>query len=269
MRVEGDCGPAMSRLGRLVAARGGAASQGKEAPGRAEWLGECAAWKQSMPFSFSKPTGAHAGKIKTQSVIKALYDHVESGEGIDGRDVFVSTGVGNHQMMACQHYRWSMPRSIVSSGSLGTMGFGLPAAIGVQMGNPDAITFLIDGDGSFNMTLHDLGTMAQHELPIKIVLMNDGKQQMVQVWQKLFFEERVVATDMYAPRHCSFLRVVSRARCFSALTCRPTLALFSRVQSFPPKKGPTLTSSNWLRLTAWKPSRATTKLTCLLPSHAS
>ena len=71
----------------------------------------------------------------------------------------VSTGVGNHQMMSCQFIRWTQPRSIITSGSLGTMGFGLPAAIGAQVAMPDKTVLLIDGDGSFNMTLNDLGTL--------------------------------------------------------------------------------------------------------------
>ena len=77
--------------------------------------------------------------------------------------------VGNHQMMSCQFIRWTTPRSIVTSGSLGTMGFGLPAAIGAQIANPDKIVVLVDGDGSFNMTLNDLGTVKEHQLPIKMV----------------------------------------------------------------------------------------------------
>merc|ERR1711871_1513603 len=81
----------------------------------------------------------------------------------------------------------------------GTMGFGLPAAIGTQLGNPDAAVFLIDGDGSLNMTLNDLGTVEQYGLPVKIVLMNDGEQQMVKVWQQLFFDGRFVATSNCNP----------------------------------------------------------------------
>lgn len=111
----------------------------------------------------------------------------------------VATGVGNHQMMSCQFIRWTTPRSIVTSGSLGTMGFGLPAAIGAQVANPDKTVLLVDGDGSFNMTLNDLGTVKEHQLPIKMAIMNDGKQQMVQVWQTLFFDGRLVATDNVNP----------------------------------------------------------------------
>ena len=101
------------------------------------------------------PSGNQAGKIKTQMAIEAVYEY---GAKNCEKEVYVSTGVGNHQMMACQFFRWTLPRSIITSGSLGTMGFGLPAAIGAQVGKPDATVLLIDGDGSFNMTLNDLGT---------------------------------------------------------------------------------------------------------------
>ena len=102
-------------------------------------------------------------------------------------------------MMACQFIRWTEPRSIVTSGSLGTMGFGLPSAIGAQVANPDKTVLLIDGDGSFNMTLNDLGTVLENQLPLKMAIMNDHKQQMVVVWQKLFFDGRTVATNNVNP----------------------------------------------------------------------
>ena len=79
------------------------------------------------------------------------------------------------------------------------MGFGLPAAIGAAVGAPEKQVLLIDGDGSFNMTLNDLGTVMEHQLPVRIALMNDGRQQMVHVWQKLFFDGRIVATDNTNP----------------------------------------------------------------------
>jgi acetolactate synthase-1/2/3 large subunit len=131
---------------------------------------------------------------------------------------------------ACQFFRWTFPRSIITSGSLGetftfryekddklhadqtslplcgwtgTMGFGLPAAIGAAVGCPNKQVLLIDGDGSFNMTLNDLGTVMEHQLPIRVALMNDGRQQMVHVWQKLFFDGRMVATGA---RPCIFSR---------------------------------------------------------------
>merc|ERR1712072_601421 len=119
-------------------------------------------------------------------------------------NAFFTTGVGNHQMMAAQFIDWVKPRSYVSSGSLGTMGVGLPFAIGAQVGNPSSTVILVDGDGSFNMTSSDLATVARYKLPIKIAIMNDGRQQMVWVWQKLFHGERYMATHNANPDYGMF-----------------------------------------------------------------
>ena len=104
-------------------------------------------------------------------------------------------------MMAAQFYKWTKPNRIITS-SLGTMGVGLPYAIGVQVANPNSYVVCIDGDGSFNMTSNDLSTISKYKLPIKIFIMNDGRQQMVHVWQKLFFQENYVATDNHNPDYC-------------------------------------------------------------------
>ena len=112
-------------------------------------------------------------------------------------NTIISTGVGNHQMMSCQFYRWNSPNKIISSGSAGVMGAGLPYAIGAQIANPDKNVILIDGDGSFNMTCNDIMTVKRYNLPIKIFIMNDNRQQMVHVWQNLFFNKRFISTDNY------------------------------------------------------------------------
>jgi acetolactate synthase-1/2/3 large subunit len=184
--VVGDCRDAMRQLLPLVEA----APPPKHS--RDPWLQRCAELRAEYPFSYKAPPDR---KLKTQSAIEAVYNGLKPRE----HDVVVATGVGNHQMMACQFFRWTQPRQFITSGSLGTMGFGLPAAIGAQIGMPDKTVLLIDGDGSFNMTLNDLGTIKEHQLPIKIALMNDNRQQMVHVWQKLFFDGRIVATDNVNP----------------------------------------------------------------------
>jgi acetolactate synthase-1/2/3 large subunit len=135
-------------------------------------------WKESNPFQYDPPPN---GALKTQSAIEGVYNAVTKlraeGDPAVKDELFVATGVGNHQMMACQFFRWTQTRSIITSGSLGTMGFGLPSAIGAQVGKPDATVILIDGDGSFNMTLNDLGTIKELQLPVKICIMNDHRQQ--------------------------------------------------------------------------------------------
>jgi len=95
---------------------------------RSSWLSKCLEWKKGNSFQYTKLTD---GRIKTQQVIEAIHDYIYKMEMHD--KTFVATGVGNHQMMSCQFWRWRKPRSIVTSGSLGTMGFGLPAAIGIQV----------------------------------------------------------------------------------------------------------------------------------------
>jgi acetolactate synthase I/II/III large subunit len=159
-----------------------------------KWRNQIKNWKKEFPFYY-KPS--ENGLPKTQEVIKKIYNYVDKNE--KHNDMIITTGVGNHQMMAAQFYRWSQPKSILTSGSSGTMGVGLPFAIGAQIANADKTVLILDGDGSFNMTLNDLGTVAENDLPIKIVIFNDKRQQMVHVWQKLFFDERFIATDNFNP----------------------------------------------------------------------
>jgi acetolactate synthase-1/2/3 large subunit len=110
------------------------------------------------------------------------------------KDVIFTTGVGNHQMQAYQFIKSQYPNKIISSGSLGVMGAGLPYAIGAQIANPNKTVILIDGDSSFNMTLSDLKTIKEYNLPIKIAVMNNSAQMMVTVWEQLYFGGRNTAT---------------------------------------------------------------------------
>jgi len=218
--VEGDAVEAMRGLSALV----------KEQD-RPEWRAQCSEWRDNNSFQYNKMTD---GRIKTQEVIEAIHDYVLK-EALHDK-TFVSTGVGNHQMMSCQFWRWRKPRSIVTSGSLGTMGFGLPAAIGIQVGNPDDTVVLIDGDGSFNMTLNDLGTVLEHQLPIKMAIMNDKRQQMVHVWQKLFFGGRCVATDNTNPD----FGLLAHAYGIKSVRCDHENDLEQAVKEMMEHKGPVL-----------------------------
>ena len=151
---------------------------------RSEWLNKLNDWKLKYPFNYKK-----SNKLKTQEVLELLNKLI-----INKENYIFTTGVGNHQMWACQFIKWSYPKNIISSGSLGVMGAGLPYAVGAQIANPDKNVILIDGDSSFNMTLTDLKTVKEHSLPIKIIVMNDGNQNMVRVWEQLFFDNRITAT---------------------------------------------------------------------------
>ncbi|MBN2240102.1 MAG: biosynthetic-type acetolactate synthase large subunit [Dehalococcoidales bacterium] len=119
-------------------------------------------------------------------------------ESVYGNAIVVS-GVGQHQMWAAQHFMYDKPNSFVSSGGLGTMGFGLPAAIGAKIGCPDETVWCIDGDGSFQMTLQELATVAQERTAVKIAILNNGFLGMVRQWQELFYEKRYIATPLSGP----------------------------------------------------------------------
>ena len=164
---------------------------------RHEWLNEIKELKEKYPHHYEIKD-----EIKTQSVIHNINDVVEKMNLKD--KTIIATGVGNHQMMSCQFYRWSSPNKIISSGSAGVMGAGLPYAIGAQVANPDKNVILIDGDGSFNMTCNDIMTVKRYNLPIKMFIMNDNRQQMVHVWQHLFFNKRYISTDNYNMNYESF-----------------------------------------------------------------
>ena len=117
------------------------------------------------------------------------------------KDYMFTTGVGNHQMFTAQFINFNKPNTLITSGSMGVMGFGLPAAIGVAVGNPNKDIINIDGDGSFLMTLSDLKTAKQYDLKnLKILILNNKTLGMVDIWEKLFYENRITATDnKYAP----------------------------------------------------------------------
>jgi acetolactate synthase-1/2/3 large subunit len=146
---------------------------------RTEWFARIAHWKEKYPFAYDQK---HEG-ILPQYVINELYKKTQG-------QATVVTGVGQHQMWAAQFYKYSRPRQFISSGGLGTMGFGLPAAIGAQIADPKALVVDIDGDHSFNMTLMELPTAVEHQLPIKVMILNNGYMGMVRQWQELFYGKR-------------------------------------------------------------------------------
>tara|TARA_B100001093_G_scaffold519677_1_gene609799 strand:+ start:1739 stop:3526 length:1788 start_codon:yes stop_codon:yes gene_type:complete len=156
---------------------------------RSTWINTIQKWKSDYPFKYKE----EKSKIKTQQVISEINKYLLEKKI---KDYFISTGVGNHQMMASQFIKWKYPKSFITSGSLGTMGVGLPYAIGCQIGNPNYLVIDIDGDGSFNHSLHELKTVNDYNLPLKIAIMNDSKLSMVKAWEKLFYNERYTATDL-------------------------------------------------------------------------
>ncbi|WP_101910587.1 biosynthetic-type acetolactate synthase large subunit [Marasmitruncus massiliensis] len=138
-------------------------------------------------------------------------------KGAAGKDTVVVTDVGQHQMLTAQYYPFSQPRTLISSCGLGTMGYGLGAAIGAKVGNPDRPVVLVTGDGSFHMNLNELAVAVTHRLPIVILVMNNGVLGMVHQWQKLFYEQRYAYTELN--RATDFVRL---AEAFGAAGMRLT-----------------------------------------------
>ena len=164
-----------------------------------EWINRIKILKRLYPFNKSNyKRDLDVWDITTQDAISTI-DKQITNLNIDRDTVHFTTGVGNHQMFAAQHITWTHPGKMITSGSLGTMGVGVPFAIGTKLSNPDNMVICIDGDGSFCMTCSDLQTVAELNIPIKICIMNDSRQQMVHIWQKLFFNGRYVVTDNKNP----------------------------------------------------------------------
>jgi acetolactate synthase-1/2/3 large subunit len=161
---------------------------------RKEWFEQINFWKQKFPLN-AYEKAERSGLIKPQTVIEEL-----SNLTADRKETTViSTGVGQHQMWAAQHFRWRHPRTMITSGGLGTMGYGLPAAIGAKVARPDALVIDIDGDASFNMTLTEMSTAKQFNIGVKIIVLNNEEQGMVTQWQNLFYEDRYSHTHQKNP----------------------------------------------------------------------
>ncbi len=179
-------GPLKLALGELVrelhAAREG------HAPKHEPWLRQLEEWRASFPYRYTKVDGV----LKPQTAIEALRDLAATTEG----DVIWTTGVGQHQMWAMQYLVCDKPRSFITSGGLGTMGYGVPAAVGAKAARPDATVVCIDGDGCFQMTCQELATAALERLPIVTVVINNGWLGMVRQWQELFYAERFAQTHL-------------------------------------------------------------------------
>ena len=149
-------------------------------PHTAPWLRQLSAWREEFPLRY----GSDGDALKPQLVVETLRALTES------RDVVWTTGVGQHQMWAMQYLQCDRPRSFITSGGLGTMGYGVPAAIGAKAARPEATVVCVDGDGCFQMTGQELATAVREDLPIVVVIVNNGSLGMVRQWQDMFYEER-------------------------------------------------------------------------------
>lgn len=184
--VEGDVAKNLELLLPQVEAKSMTDRQG--------WFDQIREWKAKWPLSHYETAGRD-GLIKPQTLIEELSKLTADRK----HETYIATGVGQHQMWTAQHFRWRHPRTMITSGGLGTMGYGLPAAIGAKVAKPDALVIDIDGDASFGMTLTELATAAQFNIGVKIIVLNNEEQGMVTQWQNLFYEDRYSHTHQKNP----------------------------------------------------------------------
>jgi acetolactate synthase-1/2/3 large subunit len=158
---------------------------------RPAWLKEIEEWKQLD----QQADPEKADKLLPSEIIETLYQLTEG-------DAVITAGVGQHQMWAAQYYKYSKPRTFISSGGLGTMGYGFPAAIGAKLANPEREVFALVGDGSFQMNIQELATAAKNRVAVKIILFNNQYLGMVRQWQELFYDKRYSATCLRRQTDC-------------------------------------------------------------------
>lgn len=182
--IVADCKTALASLNEALK---GTAKDVDYPAIRKDWLDQIAAWSEAQPLKY-KPSAKH---IKPQYVVEKIYE-ITKGEAI------ITTEVGQNQMWAAQFYKFHKPKSFLSSGGLGTMGYGFPAAIGAQMAYPDRLVIDIAGDGSIQMNIQELATAVCQNLPVKIVILNNGYLGMVRQWQELFYDRCYSETCMEA-----------------------------------------------------------------------
>ena len=181
--VVGDCRLALEGMSEICDAK----LEGKDwASEHAAWLEAVGEWKKSKPLCYQKNHN-----IKPQEVIETLYE-------LANGDAIIATEVGQHQMWVAQFYSFTKPRTLLTSGGLGTMGYGLPASIGAQFAFPDKKVITVAGDGSLQMNIQELGTVVANKLPIKVVILNNRHLGMVRQWQELFYNQNYSSTNMEA-----------------------------------------------------------------------
>jgi len=180
--IVGDCKRALIKLLEIIKEVGRPAKLWREQ--FKEWWEQIDIWRRRYPLTYKKDDQ----QIKPQYVIEKLYE-LTKGEAI------ICTEVGQNQMWTAQFYKFDRPRTLLSSGGLGTMGYGFPASIGAQMGNPDKLVIDIAGDGSIQMNIQEMATAIDQRLPIKVIILNNGYLGMVRQWQELFYDRRYSAVQ--------------------------------------------------------------------------
>jgi acetolactate synthase-1/2/3 large subunit len=169
-----DCGRAIEAIIAELKTRG------FKKPDLSGWWAQIEDWRARKSLDYAE-TGP---EIMPQRAIAELF------KATKGKNVIITTEVGQHQMWAAQHFHFDTPNKWLTSGGLGTMGYGFPAAIGAQLGNPDALVIDIAGDASIQMNIQEMGTASQYNLPVKIFILNNEYMGMVRQWQELTYESR-------------------------------------------------------------------------------
>jgi len=181
--IHGDLGEVLSAMAARLAPAGLAR--------RRAWRAELHGWQRRHPLRHASATAG--GALKPQTVLQIAAQATEAC-----RDVVWTTGVGQHQMWAMQYLGVDTPRSFVTSGGLGTMGYGLPAALGAKLARPEAAVVAIDGDGSLQMTIQELATAVAAGITVVVIILNNGRLGMVDQWQTMFYDERRSHSDLRA-----------------------------------------------------------------------
>jgi acetolactate synthase-1/2/3 large subunit len=185
------------------------------------WVSLVDKWRSQFPLHFA----TEGESLHPQYVVQRVSELTKN------RDTVIATEVGQNQMWACQYYTLRTPRSWVSSGGLGTMGFGLPAAIGAQAGRPDALVIDIAGDGSIQMNSQEFATAAINGFPVKVVILNNGYLGMVRQWQELFYGRRYSASVL--PQDCpDFVKLAEAYGCFGVRVTSPSELDAALMQAF-------------------------------------
>jgi acetolactate synthase-1/2/3 large subunit len=163
---------------------------------RPEWLEQVMSWKKDFPFAY----GGDEGRLPPQFVIEQVYE-------VTGGEAIITTDVGQHQMWAAHYYKYTKPRTFISSGGLGTMGYGMPAAIGAKAGCRDKTVVALAGDGSIQMNFQELVVAVEHKLPIIVVILNNGYLGMVRQWQEMFYQGEYSASRLGQTRRARNERI--------------------------------------------------------------
>lgn len=171
---------------------------------RYEWFEKIKEWKARWPLNLYECSEERSHLIKPQYLIEELSSLTANRK----HETIIATGVGQHQMWTAQHFRWRYPHTMITSGGLGTMGYGLPAAIGAKVARPEALVIDIDGDASFAMTLTEMSTAAQFNIGVKVIVLNNEEQGMVTQWQNLFYEDRYAHTHQRNPDFMGFAKAM-------------------------------------------------------------